>query len=204
MQNLPETPSTSLPGSWIDRLFVRLGAIYGNKFADAWESQSIEEVKAVWADELAGYTADEIRAGLIALRQRAPTWPPTLFEFAAYCRPLARGPADPEIGFHEAVRGLDQRKRGEAGEWSHPAIYWAAQDVGPFDVLNCTWPQLRARWSAALERRLAEANLPPIPVPPPQLPAPPRDIEVDKANLARIKAMIAERPPGGKANGAAP
>ncbi len=178
-------PLTVLPSGWIDRLFERLWGFYGNKFADMWKDMPIASVKACWAEELAGYSGEEFKRGLDALRSKHPTWPPTLFEFAALCRPSA--PAiEPEAAFHEAVRGVEQRKRGNMGQWSAKAVYWAAMDVTPFDLLNSTWPQIRSRWMRAFEARSADANLPEIPEPPKQLEAPP---PVRNGEDARLDAM---------------
>ena len=60
-----------------------------------------------------------------------PSWPPTLPEFCALCRPPAQT-VNHEAAFYEAIRGIEHRQRGEVGQWSNRAIYWAAQDVTPF------------------------------------------------------------------------
>jgi len=179
--------STSLPSAWIDRLFSRLALTYGNKFADMWRGQDVESVKQMWANEMAGFTADEIRLALETLRTSNPAWPPTLYEFMDLCRP-APPAINPEVAFCEAMRGLERRKRGEMGDWSHKAIYWAAIDVSAFDVLNLSWPQVKGRWTQAFEKRLADPNLPPIPEPPKQLTAPETP---HKQGQERIKAMLA-------------
>jgi hypothetical protein len=175
----------SLPNAWIDRLFSRLAVCYGNKFADMWRDQDLGMVKNTWCVELAGLTADQIRNALDVLPAKHPTWPPTLFEFIALCRPTA---IDPEVAYHEALRGTYARRDGEPGSWSCKAIYWASIDVSAHDVLNCTWPQIRGRWTQALERRLADPNLPAIPEPPPRLAPPAEPIE---RNVQRVTEMLA-------------
>lgn len=187
------TQLTALPSAWIDRIFERLALAYGNKFADMWRDQSLPAVKAMWSRELAQLTADELRVGLESLRGACPTWPPTLFEFYDLCRPRPAALA-PEVAFHEAVRGVEERRNGAMGQWSSRAVYWAMVDVSPFDVSNSTWPQIRARWTRALEVRAADPNLPAIPEPPLALPAPPKDGETSAEGLQRLHEMIARAP----------
>lgn len=166
----PETRSTALPSAWIDKLFGRFAAAYGTeKFASLWRGQKLEDVKAMWAAELSRFTTEELRQGFESLRHTHKSWPPTLYEFADVCRPEAA--VNHEAAFYEAVRGTQARRQGKAGEWSSKAIYWASVDVSAFDLLGSTWPQMRARWIAALDRRLTDPNLPPIPEPALQLTA---------------------------------
>lgn len=175
-------------------MFERFAATYGTeKFAALWRGQDIDGVKAFWAQELAHLTPDELRHGFETLRREHPTWPPTLYEFADLCRPAAPT-LEPEITFHEAVRGVEERRNGAVGQWSSRAVYWAMVDVSPFDVSNSTWPQIRARWTRALEARAADPNLPAIPEPPRALPAPPKDGETNAEGLARLHDLIAKAP----------
>lgn len=161
---------------------------YGTeKVTTLWRGQKLDEVKAYWAQELAHLTRDELARGFESMRGKHPSWPPTLYDFIDLCRP-AQSAIDPETAFHEAVRGCEQRKLGEPGKWSNRAIYWASIDVSAFDVLNSTWPQIRARWSKALETRLVDQNLPEIPEPPKQLAAPPpisRDEKIPALEVMR-------------------
>lgn len=187
MEAIAERQSTAqpsaLPDRWIVALFDRFAMTYGSeKFAQMWRGQQLVDVRAFWASQLAALSADELRAGAEQLRPRHPTWPPTLHEFIELCRPSA-ATIDPEGAFHEAVRGLEARKHGKMGEWSSRAIYWAAIDVSAFDMLGVPYPHLRARWTRALEARMRDANLPQIPEPSKQLPAP--------APVSRSEAAVA-------------
>lgn len=65
----------------IDRLFSRLAAMYGSKFAAMWDGINIADVKQCWSAELCRYTVDDIYLAL----QRLSTFPPTLPEFSAMC-----------------------------------------------------------------------------------------------------------------------
>jgi hypothetical protein len=144
--------------------------IYGtDKMQALWRGQELSTVKEFWAEELAGYSADELRKAFAALDKHS-SWPPTLIEFKALCRPTIS--VNHEAMFYEAVRAVEKRKQGEMGSWSHKAVYWAALDVSAADVLGMTWPQIKGRWTQALVARLADPNLPVIPEPAKRLPAP--------------------------------
>jgi len=163
MQQLPDL---ALPIQWVERLISRMQALYGAKFAAQWEGVDLIALKQAWAEELAGYSGEEIARGLSACRERP--FPPTLPEFMVLCRP----PVNPEIAFHEAVQGLSARKKGERGNWSHPAIYYTALDVGQHDVLNCTYGAIKARWEKCLRAQLAKTEWADIPDAHVALPAP--------------------------------
>ena len=148
--------STAKRSEWISRLFVRLGAMYGKHFADMWTGQRLEDVKAIWADELADMTQDEVARGVASCRTR--NWPPTLPEFIKLCRPAL----DYERAFAEAVQQLQRRKTGE-DEWSNPAVYWASVSVGTHDMTGMSYPALRARWAEAMDKavdRIRKGELP--------------------------------------------
>lgn len=191
-QHPTTTSSMALPSAWIDRLFQRLFTVYGNKFADMWTGQHAADVKASWASELSGYSADEIRCGLEGLRKANPTWPPTLFEFMELCRPVTPQ-LEPETAFVAAVHAIYHRKEGRMGNWPSKAVYWAMVDVGEFDVLASTWPQIRARWTKALKLRSDDGNLPDIPEPPKQLTAPVVTRNGDDERLDGMRRVAGEQ-----------
>ena len=119
--------SSALPEPWIERLFARFEAMYGARFADAWKGCSIAHVKAVWAEDLGGFSRDELAAGIAGCRSR--DWPPTLPEFMKLCRP----PIDHQAALLEAIEQMARRESGR-DRWSHPAIYWAAVKIGSYDL----------------------------------------------------------------------
>jgi hypothetical protein len=77
--------STSLPREWIQRLFLRMTAVYGNRFAQMWGDVPQDEVVATWADELGRFSADDIKEALAILPKAFIHYPPTLYEFADLC-----------------------------------------------------------------------------------------------------------------------
>jgi len=118
---------TALPSAWIDRLFERLAVAYGTeKFTAIWRGQDIDRVKAVWAAELGKFTAAELRAALVALPNKHPSWPPTLYEFVELCPRLPKTtqqlPAPREVGERPELK----RITGEVGKVArHDPRAWA-------------------------------------------------------------------------------
>lgn len=157
MQLVERTQAQPLSVSWAEKLIQKMQILYGSKFAQQWEGIRPEIMIAEWSEELAGLTGPEIAKGLDACRIRP--WPPTLPEFIALCRP----PMNPEVAFHEAIKGLTARRKGERGEWSHPAIYHATIGVGQHDMLNCTYATMRTRWEKALAAQLEKTEWQDIP-----------------------------------------
>ena len=92
----------SLPVKAIDRLFERLALTYGAAWVRQWEGLNMNDVKAMWAHELAGY-ANRLDAIAWALENLPPRCP-NIIEFKSLCReaprreplPLPEPPADPE------------------------------------------------------------------------------------------------------------
>lgn len=80
--------STELQQGWIERLFSRLAALYGASFGRQWEGTNLSDVKAVWAEKLGGFTAQNIAAALQSCDERP--YPPNLPEFIELCRNHAR------------------------------------------------------------------------------------------------------------------
>lgn len=178
--------SSALPEPWIERLFSRFEAMYGAKFADAWRGCNLQRVKAVWAEELGGYSRDELAAGVAACLTK--DWPPTLPEFLKLCRPHV----DFTAALLEAVEQM-ARRESDSDRWSHPAIYWAAVKIGSYELSRKTVKELELEWRKAFSDQLAIGHWPEIPKRAPALPAPgqthSREVgrETVQAMLARLK-----------------
>ena len=104
------TSPQPLPTAWIERVFERLSALYGSKFADLWRGCDIEGVKSVWAKELAGYSPTRSPRHC---RLQDARLAPTLPEFLKVCRPAL----DYERAFIEAIEQMRKRETG-GDEWS--------------------------------------------------------------------------------------
>ena len=92
-QNLPTSPAnpSALPNAWIDRLFMRFSGMYGKHWADLWQGIPMEQIKAVWAEDLAGCSADQIRHALDHCKTHLK-FPPTCPEFVGLCREFREKP----------------------------------------------------------------------------------------------------------------
>ncbi|MBL0011307.1 MAG: hypothetical protein IPP22_10560 [Nitrosomonas sp.] len=117
-----------LPSNWVDEIFKRFHGRFGNRFFAEYstgklnrdgEDVGVVNARNVWAEELAGFTPEEIKRGM------SVQYPfmPDCDKFKLACRPTI----DYEQAHIEAVEQMQQRKTGK-DEWSNPAIYWAAAD----------------------------------------------------------------------------
>ncbi len=138
-----------LPLELVANVFTVLTGQLGSKVADLWGGVPPGDVQAEWAAGLAGFRPQELARGLAACRNRR--FAPTLGEFTVLCRPAL----DSEWAFLEAGDGLRARDSGEAGVWSHPAVYRAACAMG-MEVRSGDWKAVRTRWGYVLARELAQ------------------------------------------------
>jgi hypothetical protein len=99
------TSSTSKPApmSWVEKLFSRMGATFGSRFADMWRNEDATAVKEVWAIELGKLSAEEVKVGVENLTRL--TKAPTLPEFVAHCKSCRREQFD-----NAAPRLADERR----------------------------------------------------------------------------------------------
>ncbi|MBX9636726.1 MAG: hypothetical protein K2Q45_04160 [Nitrosomonas sp.] len=152
----------ALPSNWVKEIFKRFHGRFGNRFLAEYSSgkldsngqdEGIENAKYVWGEELAGFTAEEIKRGLSAQY----SFLPDCDKFKLACRPTI----DYEQAFVEAVMQMHIRKAGK-DKWSNPAIYWAAAEIGN-DLNNHPYQSIRARWKSAFDKareKIADGRLP--------------------------------------------
>lgn len=166
--------------SLMDHLFNRLDGAYPffwrSNFPD---EQTIDNWQESWVEafEEEGITPADVKAGLKVCRSRFAK-PPSCAEFIQACRPFV----DFAVAYHEAIAGLEARGKGELGEWSHPAVFWAATFLKR-ELQGQTYSSVKDRWSAALKAQMARTDWAEIPMPRPQLEAP------GKATLSREGAQ---------------
>lgn len=194
MNQLTNETLPPLQSAWIDRLWQRFLMMYGNKFADMWRDLDPNAVKRAWAEDLAGYSADELKRGLDWCKTQ--DWPPTLPAFMTACRPVA----DARSEWAEACEQMRIRLEGNGGDvWSRPEVYWAAVAVGWYDLNSTAWEQIKTRWSNAL----ASAKTDPIPEYRAALPAPgkttvTREQAADRLDEIRSKVSLGTTKAGTK------
>lgn len=187
-------PQRSLPVEWVERVFTVLSAIYLRKFADQFAGVDPAAVKEQWAAGLAGFTGEEINAGIEACR--ANRFVPDLPEFRARCRPSL----DYEAAYIEACEQMRYRRSTIKAEqqrerWSHPAIFWAAAEMGD-DLTGYAYQLARVRWKIALDAAHARIRAGELPekVPPraEALPAPDNVLRGSERaeKIARLKSEL--------------
>lgn len=170
--------------------------MYGNRMDKMWNGMDKGQVIMFWHLKLEGLTREEFTRGVKASERLE--YPPTLPQFLNLCRP----PIDKTKAYYEAVKGVQERRFGRKGEWSHPAIFWAAASMS-FDLLNMSHQQVKSRFEKALDAELQKTAWPEIPEASTALPPPKVDREKAKAEaesaLKRIGAANAV--PEGSGNG---
>lgn len=182
-----------LPGrefALIDTLFDRLSAQFGARWATRFRDDAqIEAWRAEWSAALSAerVTPRMVRTALD--RCRRLEWPPSLAEFLT----MASVVPDFEGAFTEALRNMTAMSFGERVEWSHPAVYWAAQEFGGFELRNTTYAQAKKRWDKLLGAQLARTYVPPVPVAALPPPGKTTSKEVGRQHMAQIKAMLSKR-----------
>lgn len=144
--------------TFVKALFETMYLNFGKKFTDQWGGIDTDKMEDHWCIQLTGYTPREFKRGLNAMDKLA--WPPSLPEFKKLCRPEV----DMLVAYYEAVAGLQARLKGEAGTWSHPAIFWASVPMS-YDLQHQTYSQMKQRWEQALNEQLSKGEWAEIPVP---------------------------------------
>jgi hypothetical protein len=164
--NQLSTSTNSIPEKWIDALFAKLHSFYGTRFLDMWRGNDLQTVKAVWTQELSKLSRDEVAKGANSLVNQE--YCPSLPQFIKLCRT----DIDAVAAYYEALNGVIAREKGEMGEWSHPAIFWATTKIGSFDLKNQTYSNIKARWERALNEEINNGQWADIPKAQIALPAP--------------------------------
>lgn len=160
------TSTKPAPISWVESLFARMQAMYGNKFLDMWRDTDLDLVKQLWADEMGKLSPEELRRGFAGLMAR--DWPPSLPEYVKMCKPSI----DSTVAYYEAVNGMQAREQGKPGTWSHPAIFWAAVAVSAYDLKHQGYTQIKGRWEKALQEQMDKGQWADVPAPMLALPEP--------------------------------
>lgn len=181
------TLTNAIPDSWVEKLFERMVGLYGNKFLDMWGKTDLLQVKAIWAQELGKLTREEIAKGANALINQE--WCPTLPQFIKLCRT----DIDAVTAYYEAVNGVVNREKGEMGEWSHPAIFWASVKVGAFDLKSQTYSNIKARWERALDEEINKGQWADILQAQIALPAPATPVSKDIAEKYLSETQIIKK-----------
>ena len=174
----------------MDHLFNRLDGAYPNRWRAAFASeQAVANWRESWAEAFdeEGLLPQSIADGLRACR-KLYDWPPSLAEFLKACKP----PINVDVAIYEAINQMRARQHGK-DSWSNPAIYWAAVEVGEYDMVSQTFSQLKPRFETALNKVMSGEILP-VPVRAPVLSAPGKSEstrEYGRERLAELGAFAA-------------
>jgi hypothetical protein len=66
----------------IDAIWNKMLVTYGSEWSRKFGDQPLDEVKGAWADDLRGFTVEQIKYGLSMLGER----PPNLIQFKDLCK----------------------------------------------------------------------------------------------------------------------
>lgn len=188
-----------LPSNWVDEIFKRFHGRFGNRFFAEFstgrltvdkQDEGIMNAKRVWAEELAGFSPEEIKRGLSAQYDYLPDCD----KFKIACRPTI----DHEQAFCEAVQQMHKRKESK-DEWSSAVIYWAAVELGN-DLNNYPYQSIKARWKSAFDKakeKIAKGDLPnTVPQRLVAIPAPGKSTvskEEAQKRFAEVRAILSKK-----------
>lgn len=171
----------------MEHLFNRLDGAYPHKWRSAFANQqAIANWEESWAEafEEEGITPELIKAGMKAVRSRC-AWPPSCAEFIQACKPSI----DFVVAYYEALNGIREREAGEVGEWSHPAIFWAAVKCGTYDLKTNSYSQMKTKWEMTLKAQLALDAWEPIQKPVRQIAGPGKSVTSNDDAKKKMEEM---------------
>lgn len=189
----------ALPSSWVKEIFKRFYGRFGNRFLAEYSSgkldnngqdEGIENAKHVWGEELAGFTAEEIKRGLSAQY----SFLPDCDKFKLACRPSV----DDEQSFYVSVEQMRLRKDAK-DKWPNAVIYWAAVELRN-DLNNYPYQSIKGRWKHALikaKERVESGELPnEIPVKLIAIPSPGKTTvskEESERRFTEVRAILSKK-----------
>jgi len=130
----------SLPKPWVDRIFEKLALVYGREFLNRWDGVPLDEVKADWAHELAGF-GDQPQAIAYALQTLPADRAPNVLQFRDLCRrappperQLLNAPkANPELVAEQLARVREMVAGLRSGGKALPAKTCLSENQKPND-----------------------------------------------------------------------
>ena len=159
-----------------------------------WDGLERQDVISFWHSKLDGYSQEEFIRGVKSVEKQE--YPPSLPQFLNLCRP----PIDPIKAYFEAVQGVRDRRDGKRGNWSHPAIFWAAAGMS-FDLINKPQSAVESQWKQRLSEELSKTSWQPIPEIAQRLPEPPRNREQGQKEYSKVLQKYGMKAPEARGNG---
>ncbi|MEO9655600.1 replication protein P [Marinomonas sp.] len=146
----------------VNMLFARFKAIYTHKFASAYSNpDEVKLAKREWAIALKGFQ-EPLLAYAVERTKEEYAWPPTISEFLKLINTAykAYGLLDPRAAYLEAC---SCRVDPLTFHWRHPAVFFAASDVGWYKLKSeeerVTWPLFEASYLKIVDRVIAGERL---------------------------------------------
>lgn len=135
---------TPLPRDWVEAIYRKFSVYWGDAFLAKWKGIPQDDLMLAWAEELAGFTPEELKTGLQECKKK--TFPVSLPEFMNLCRPAL----SPDDAFAEAMAQSQLRPIGK-DKWSHPAVFWTYYALS-WEFKNLTTKELERRWLIEFKR----------------------------------------------------
>ncbi|WP_345869068.1 replication protein P [Shewanella algae] len=198
-EHQPDQDQLKAAAGIINKLFSELQTCFPAWRQTFTSKADMDAVKRTWARGLIEAKITyykQLQWGLLkARRSESPFWP-SLGQFINWCQPdpAEFGLPTPEAAFREASR--KSHPAADRSNWSHPAVYVAAREVGSFELTNLpssqSQPLFERAYKIAIHRVMAGEDLnAEIPKALPEQPAPrPADPEVAKQHIYRLKKML--------------
>ncbi|MCB5160794.1 replication protein P [Marinomonas algarum] len=146
----------------VNMLFARFKAIYTHKFASAYSTtDEVKLAKREWAIALKGFQ-EPLLAHAVERTKEVHPWPPTIADFLKLISTAykAYGLRDPRSAYLEAC---GCRSDPLQYKWSHPAVFFAASDVGWYKLKSeeerSTWPLFEKSYTKIVDRVIAGERL---------------------------------------------
>lgn len=172
---------------FVDQVFERMAEFHTVDKRDkaiGLSDSDIVRIKASWARELQMMTPQMVIRGGKKIRDQA--YCPTLAKFTQLCKPSA------EEAFSEAQISMRDRGRGQFGEWTCPAVYFAAIEFGTSDLRDKSWPQASARFSKCYERAIERQERGELEQIPEAIPVERQLENQPTSNPQRVEALVAK------------
>ena len=175
----------ALPQNLVDRLWLRMGEIFGQRWTGPFGNDPATGAAQTWAKGLAGLTGQQVARGMSAVMTSAEPWPPTLPEFRSLCLGI------PSFGV--VMYQITQETKQHS---PFTRLVWQRLDVYRFRHADVVTAERVLRTAYEISREFVmQGGEPPEPsVEIEHAPAPrkPSDPEVAKKAFAEMAALLRE------------
>lgn len=173
------------------RLWSRFSASHGERWQKLFaNSKQVADWCETWADGIAEnqLTNAELAVGMAACCKSR--YCPSLHDFLVASRPTI----DPETAYTHAVEQMHARYATGTDCWPDPAVFWAACEVGSYDLMRYSYRDIQARWDGALAAARKQVIRPVPPIIHGQIEEKREPVSPEKQaeNMARLKSVLGD------------